>query len=312
MSDSLDRILVIKLGALGDFIQALGPMKAIRVHHPEAHITLLTTKAFEGFAKDSGYFNEIHLDEKPRWKDIGGWLRLRRWLNGQRFDRVYDLQNNDRTSFYFRLCSPKPEWSGIAKGASHRNVSKTRTVGHAFDGHVETLGLAGIDRVEIDDLGWIDANVSEFGLKERYVLLVPGSAPDRPEKRWPVERYAELANQLVVDGFQPVLLGTKAEAEATALIKERCPEALDLTAQTNLKQIIVLGRGAAGCVGNDTGPMHMIAPTGCPCVTLFSQHSNPKRHYPKGLCVQTLQKTELADLDVEEVLKAFQDLCGAD
>ena len=65
MATQNEKILVIKLGALGDFIQALGPMAAIRKHHPDAHITILTTKPFENFAKDCGYFDEIWLDERP-------------------------------------------------------------------------------------------------------------------------------------------------------------------------------------------------------------------------------------------------------
>lgn len=301
MGDNPQKILVIKLGALGDFIQALGPMKAIRAHHPGAHITLLTTKPFEGFAKDSGYFDAVHLDKKPKWKNVGGWLALRRWLNREGFERVYDLQNNDRTSFYFKLFARRPQWVGVANGASHRNTSETRTAGHAFDGHVQTLALAGIQQVEIDDLSWIKADIEALGLQEPYVILVPGSAPDRPEKRWPAAYYADLAKILSAKGIQPVLLGTKAEEDATGYIKEQCPAALDLTGKTNLKQIIALGRRARACVGNDTGPMHMIAPTGCPCITLFSQHSNPQRHYPKGPDVVTLQKSDLKDLPVPEV-----------
>ena len=49
----MKNILVIKLGALGDFIQALGQMKAIRSHNPESKIKLLTTKPFQAFAEKS-------------------------------------------------------------------------------------------------------------------------------------------------------------------------------------------------------------------------------------------------------------------
>ena len=51
------KILVIKLGALGDFIQATGPFKAIRQHHRGAHITLLTTPPFVSLASDSSWFD---------------------------------------------------------------------------------------------------------------------------------------------------------------------------------------------------------------------------------------------------------------
>jgi len=59
------RILVIKLGALGDFVQALAPMAAIRRHHPGAHITLLTTDPFVELAAASRWFDDIWVDSRP-------------------------------------------------------------------------------------------------------------------------------------------------------------------------------------------------------------------------------------------------------
>src|SRR5688572_19691096 len=188
-------ILVIKLGALGDFIQALGPMKAIRAHHPQSHITLLTTKPFASLAQASGYFNSIEIDERPKWTQPHKWMSLRKKLKSGNFSRVYDLQNNDRTGFYLRLFSPRPEWVGAARGASHRNDSPLRTAGLAFDGHVQTLALAGIQNVQIDTLDWMKSDISRFNLKKPYVLIVPGSAPSRPEKRWPY--YAALCALIV-------------------------------------------------------------------------------------------------------------------
>ena len=60
-----ERILVIKLSALGDFLVAMGAMEAIRKHHPKDHITLLTTRPFLDIAQRSGYFNEILIDRRP-------------------------------------------------------------------------------------------------------------------------------------------------------------------------------------------------------------------------------------------------------
>jgi ADP-heptose:LPS heptosyltransferase len=308
MESARERILVIKLGALGDFVQALGPMAAIRKYHPQARITLLTTQPYENFARACGYFDNIHIDTRARWHDIGGWLELRRQLNSGRFTRVYDLQNSDRTCFYFRLFKPgeKPEWVGIAAGASHRNRSSERSAGHAFDGHVQTLALAGIKNIEIDSLTWINANISSFSLRKPYVLLVPGSSPQHPGKRWPAQHYGRLANILNQSGFQPVILGTASENEEASIITKECAEALDLTGQTSLEQVAVIARGAAAAIGNDTGPMHLIAATSCPSIVLFSAHSHPVKHAPKGKNVQVYRTENLPDLRTEDVLALFQ------
>lgn len=300
------KILVIKLGALGDFVQALGPMEAIRRHHPDAHITLMTTKPFLELAQASGYFDVIWIDEKPKWSQPQKWLSLRNNLNRLGFDRVYDLQNNDRTSFYFRLFkSPRPEWVGVARGASHRNTSPKRTEGSGFDGHVQTLGLAGVQNIQIDRMEWVKGRTDYEGLDKPYILLVPGSAPNRPDKRWLPHHYASLAKKLVEFGYLPVIIGGKSERIIADTISQFCPEALDLCEQTSLFDIVALARNASGAIGNDTGPMHMIAPTAIPSIVLFSKDSTPTRHAPKGHDVVTIQKDSLDDLSPGQVWQAF-------
>lgn len=300
------RILVIKLGALGDFIQALGPMAAIRRRHPQDHITLLTTKSYAELGRACGYFNDVWIDTRPKWFDLKGWTDLRARLNAGRFTRVYDLQNNDRTSFYFRLFSPHPEWSGAVKGASHRNASPDRSKGTAFEGHKQTLALAGITDVSVDRLEWMGSADKAPNLPQPYILIVPGSAAARPEKRWPAQSYANICARLVARGCLPVLIGSEGEKEALKAIHDAVPEALNLCGQTSLYDLPVLARGAIGAIGNDTGPMHLIAPTGCKSIVLFSRHSNPRRHAPLGQHVITLQKNSLEDLSADEVWKIFE------
>ena len=93
-------ILVIKLGALGDFIQALGPMPDIRRHHAWDRITLLTTPRYAELAAQTNLFDDILIDRRPKALDLQGWLALRRTLRRGRFDRIYDLQTSDRTGIY--------------------------------------------------------------------------------------------------------------------------------------------------------------------------------------------------------------------
>ena len=300
------KILVIKLGALGDFIQALGPMAAIRRHHPGVNITLLTTKPFLNFAQDCGYFDEIILDEKPRLLNPSGWLKLKSFFSKRKFTRVYDLQNNDRTGIYFKLIPPGTEWVGAARGASHANLSPERSAGHAFEGHVQTLALAGITDVKIDTLEWMQANISSFALRRPFVLLIPGSSPQRPEKRWPSEHYARLAQILVQWGYQPVIIGGPAERDTIEKIIRSCPETLNLSGQTSLQQIAALAREAAASIGNDTGPTHIIAATGCPVVALFSGASHPVKHAPRGENVKIIVEDDLQNLPAEKVLKSFR------
>ncbi len=298
-------ILVIKHGALGDFVQALGPMKAIRAHHPDARITLLTTPPFVSLGRACGCFDHILTDSRPRWTEIKEWSALYKKLNDGRFTRVYDLQNSDRSRFYFRLFRNRPEWVGTARGSSHRNISPDRTKGNAFEGHKHTLALAGIHNIQPDAMDWIKGDLARFGIDTPYVLLVPGSAPSRPEKRWPASQYGILARTLYGWGFRPVIVGTEMEGDLARTILQACPQALDLTGQTILTDLAALGRHAAAAVGNDTGPMHMIAPTGCPSLVLFSGSSQPARHAPIGPHVETLQQDDLSALSADKVIASL-------
>lgn len=308
MESKSGKVLVIKLGALGDFIQALGAMAAIRRHHPEAEIVLLTTKAYKELGEDCGYFDKVWLDSRPQLFDFESWWRLRKTFIAGNFDRVYDLQNNDRTSFYFRLFprGNKPEWVGAAKGASHRNNSPERTSGHALEGHRQTLALAGIHDVDVDDLSWMNSDASRFSLPEKYVLLVPGSAPGRPEKRWPPGLYGELASMIAQSGVIPVILGTANEAETAAAITSFCPATINLAGHTSLYDLAELARGAKAAAGNDTGPMHIIAAAGCPSVVLFSGHTDPVRHGPKGKKVEILHKDNIGEISPKEVFDLLE------
>jgi len=293
-------ILVIKLSALGDFIQCLGPMKAIRDHHPDANITLLTTKPFVSLGEQSGYFDKVEIDERPKIFQLSKWFLLKNKLNTPRYDRVYDLQNNDRTSIYFKLFKrPKPEWVGVAKGASHRNTSPERKAGLAFYGHKQTLGLAGIDNVQIDTLDWLTGDINQFNLNKPYALIVAGSAPQHPQKRWP--HYAMLCDALIQKNIQPVLIGTDAERDILDNIARHCNGAINLCGKTKLNDLPTLAHHAEFAIGNDTGPMHLIGPTGCKTIVLFSGSSNPKRHAPLGENVTTLQKDNISDINVETV-----------
>lgn len=307
------KILVIKLGALGDFIYALGPMAAIRAHHKDDHITLLTTAPYADLAQQSGYFDEIWIDEKPKVYQIPAWFRLHRTLNAAAFSRVYDLQNNDRTAIYFRLFSPRPEWVGAVEGASHRNASPERSKNHAFLGHAATLRIGGIENVQLDPLDFLKGNTVGYGLKPPYVLLVSGSSPQNPEKRWPVEHFRTLAAKLIRHGYQPVLLGTKDEAEITARIA-RGLDVLDLTGKTKFFDLPELARGAVAAIGNDTGPMHICAVTGLPVVMVFcTKASTPKKHGPPVAKAACLAAEQIEDIKVQDVFDAFQamlDLSG--
>ena len=302
-----DAILVIKLGALGDFVQALGPFQAIRRHHESARLVLLTTEPFREVAEASGWFDEVWIDGRPGPLRVDANLALRRRLLSGGFKRVYDLQTSDRSGWYFHmLIGAQPEWSGIARGCSHPHDNPNRDAMHTMERQAEQLAAAGIPAVPSPDLDWFDGDIAGFGLADRFALLVPGGAPHRPAKRWPPHRFAALAADLAERGIQPVLLGAADDEAAVRGVMDGCPAAVSLIGRTSLLDLGGLARRAALAVGNDTGPMHIAAAVGCRSVVLFSNESDPALCAQRGPDVTILRRPSLADLPVAEVEAALR------
>jgi ADP-heptose:LPS heptosyltransferase len=335
--DTLKRVLIIKLGALGDFIQALGAMRVVRATHPSARITLLTTEPFEAFAKACPYFDIVEADGRPR--DIKGRADLMRRLRGAGYDMVYDFQNNDRTAGYFTaMTGKKPLWSGAAKGASHQHMNPNRGMMHNFDRLSEQLLHAGLSPKPRGDptgwiigqdltpsLDWIRAAFRDpprfqqefFNLYGPYMLLIPGSSADHPEKRWPGDRFAKIAKWVADVGITPVIIGAKAEAEVGNQIMKLEPRTKSVIGRTDLFQLATLSERAVLAIGGDTGPMHLAAAGRAHGVCLFAQewtdtmahdlHSvhNPQtrlgRAAPRGGPMIVLYAASLDALSVDDV-----------
>lgn len=303
----LRRILVIKLGALGDLVLAFGPFEAIRRHHPDAKITLLTTKPYKKLLQKSGWFDEIITDRRPSIWQIKEWIDLRKKLVSGGFDRVYDLQTSDRSGWYFRLMGPsaRPEWSGVVSGCSHPHTNPQRDYMHTIERQAEQLGMAGIRAVPKAQLSWIQSNIEAFGLPPKYALLVAGGSSHRPRKRWPTDKFLALARVLSQRGVLPVFLGGLHERQISEYLLDQKLCVLDLIGKTSLEDIVTISRGAAVAVGNDTGPMHLIAASDCPTLVLFSAASDFKLTCPRGSLVTIISRNDLTKLEMEKVDEAL-------
>ena len=300
------RVLVIRLSALGDFVQSLGPFAAIRRRHAGDHVALLTTAPFASFAAGLGCFDEVLIDPRPRPAALKDWWALRRQLRRGGFDRVYDLQTSQRSSSYLRLFARhvRPEWSGIAPGSSHPHANLDRDRQHTIDKQAEQVLMAGVHPTPLPQLPAAFGEIPDDLAGREFVVLVPGSSPHRPTKRWPAARYGELARRLAELGYLAVVVGTEEERPLAAQIQGACPDAVDLTGRTGLTELAALTRGARLTVGNDTGVCHLAAASGTPIVVLFSAESDPALCAPRGAAVRILAVADLCELSVDTVLAA--------
>jgi ADP-heptose:LPS heptosyltransferase len=159
------------------------------------------------------------------------------------------------------------------------------------------------------DLSWILRRTKEArpvagaATPRPYVLLVPGGSAHRPEKRWPVESYAQLAALLKARGLDIIIIGGPQESAMARQIQKAVGQARDLTGRTDFAQLAVLGAKAALTVGNDTGPTHLLAAAGAPTIALFSDASDPELCGPRGH-VAVIRSPDLKALPVSTVASA--------
>jgi ADP-heptose:LPS heptosyltransferase len=298
------RVLVIRLSALGDFVQALGPIAAIRRRHQGDHLSLLTTSALAGFARWLGLFDDVIVDRRPGPVHIAGWIKLRGILRAGRFDGVYDLQTSQRSAAYAWLLRPgaRPDWSGVVRGCSHPHANLDRDRQHTIDKQTEQLLMAGIHPTPLPLLPRLAGELPQGLAARRFILLVPGSSPRHPAKRWPAQRFGMLAKALCDAGYAPVVIGAPSEAGLGTAIRGVCPRAIDLVGQTTLEEVAVLAQHAVLAIGNDTGVTHLAAAAGCPVIVLFSSATDPDWCAPRGRLVRILAVSDLNELTLERVL----------
>ena len=269
-------ILIIKLGALGDVIIAEGLMRCIRAHHPHAHITLLTRPPYARLLQKAPHFNAIIIDNCPSSRHILKLYKLRRQLKQQKFDLVYNLQNNKRSRHYEKWLRPATinktiirEKLGIKLNAKGQPQESIRDI------YAEQIATAGVDISKgiLPDLRWaaapdaqVQAIMQAAQLKPNFVLLIAGSSARHPEKRW--ARYDELAQMLQAQNINCATAPGPDEIELCRTI----PAAmlLDNGKPLSFEQMIGLAPYCAYVVGNDTGPTHLMAAANTHGLALFN------------------------------------------
>lgn len=277
-------ILVIKHGALGDMVLALGAFAAIRAHHPDDRLTLLTTPAYAPLVEPSGWFDAIWTERRaPAWQ-VTEALALRRRVGSLAPARIYDLQGSSRTGWYRRL------WP-VAAGRWLRDAGPPDGR-HARERLAALLATGGIADTPPPTVAFLDADVASLGLPPRMALLAPSAG--RPEKRWPARNWTVLAGALRERGLEPVVIGGS-DAPAIA-------GTLDLTGRTDFATLAAIARRASLAIGNDTGPMHLVAAAGCPVLTLFGPASDPRQSAPGWPSGRWLRSDPVEALSVDAVL----------
>jgi heptosyltransferase-2 len=286
----MKKILVLRGGALGDFIVTLPALRLLRNRWPSAQIELVGNARAAELGLIAGAIDRVHSQAEARWSQLYGSVSLssglKEWLD--EFDLIVsfwpDLEGELCRHFSHR---------GTSFISSNANVETQPAAVH-FCEALRPLGLKTDDYLPLivfPDHPETEATRRLAGFED-FIALHPGSG--LPRKNWPVERWMSLAGKL----SKPLLIVT-GEAERD------CPHWPD-----NLRMIHahawplpLLGAALAKCscfIGHDSGISHLAAAADAPCILLFGP-TNPAVWAPPGVRVIKNSET-MATITVDEVV----------
>lgn len=286
-----DRIAVVMISTVGNAVHTLPVINSIKAHRPGAHLTWIMQPGAAALVRGHPAVDEVVVLERGR--GVAGFAALRRELAGRRFDVTLNLQAYLKAGVATAL-TRAPVRIGYDRArardltwmfGTHRLPPRPRA-------HVQDEFLEFLDYLEVPRrLEWGLEPTDEE--RRRYRSLLPDAAgplvamvvgTTKPEKEWPAERYAALADRLAADhGARAVIVGGRSpreEAAAAAIRASAAAAPLDLR-EWDLRRLAYLLSRADVVVTPDTGPLHVAVALGTPTVSLMG-YTNPRRYGPYG------------------------------
>ena len=313
------RILVFRIGHLGDTLVALPAFWALRKRFPNAHITLLSNVSAknagyptaQGVLPAKGLFDEFisYPNEAGKAAAALGFLKLGVAIRQGRYDMLAYLMTRNRDEgrvkrdlSFFRLAgikqhigtkhllanylpengkAPLPEVEPEYKYLL-KCLSEEGVTGGGDPGQeISTELLLGGDE-RINATVWIDENCGDpLSAGSKFIAVAPGTKWE--SKLWPEENYAEVLSRLITSkGLFPIIFGGPEDRDKGDRILQKLGTGANAAGELSIREAAVALAQCRLYLGNDTGTMHLAAAMGVPCVAVFAAIDYPGRWVPFG------------------------------
>ena len=295
----MKNILVVKLSAIGDVIHALPVSYAVKETYPDVHLTWVVEPPAYPLLEGNPYIDELILFEKAKFRSVRGFLRaigpFRRCLRRRRYDASLDLQGLFKSAaiVYTAGARERVGTANMREGAHlvSRPVRGAHARGHIVERYLDVARALGCAVREVRfpvavsarDRMAAETLLAREGVPEGRAFVAFAIGANWPNKRWPVEHFAALADRLYHAHYVPVLVGGGRLDETLAQDIMRASEIppVNLVGRTNLKQLAHIFTCAVLVLGGDTGPVHLAAGLRVPTVMLMGP-TDANRNGPYG------------------------------
>ena len=311
----MSNILIIKHGSLGDIAQASGAIQDIFENHKNDQIHLLTTKPYFELFKKNPFIHNVILDKRLSRFNLVYLYLLMRNLKNFNFQKIYDLQNSSRTTFYKNVLFPKAKidkWSS-SETALPKDIEKEEfdknSVLDRFNHQLKNSGLNVVNTMK-PDFSWACINIdhikNKYGLED-YIVLFPFCSEHLFIKKWPY--YNELI-ELIKNKFQDKykIIVAPGPLEIKDAEKTNAISILDDEKILDISQLSSLIKDSAFVVANDTGPAHMAAHLNAKGLTLFGKHTTAFKVSIERENFKAIQVEDLNKLRAEKVFERISNV----
>lgn len=288
------RILVVRLSAIGDVVMASGLIPALRARWPDAQISWLTEPTTVPLLRHNPQLHEVIPWPRATWQQLWKkrrygelWRAVRQFraeLRARRFDLMLDAQGLLKSGLLGWLAGA-PRRVGLLSREGSQWLMTERVgpregddprMSHEYRDLADYLGAppgsfqldlavgAGPRDVARAALATAGVPVGPVG---RFAVLAPFTT--RPQKHWFEDRWAALAGALRAEGLVPVLMGGPSDREAAARIAAASPTLVNMVGQLKLDETVAAIADSALLIGVDTGLTHMGTALSVPTVGLF-------------------------------------------
>lgn len=295
------RLLITRTDRIGDLVISTSVFPVLRKQFPSAHIAALTFLENREILEGNPFIDEVILyDKKGSEKSFFGNFLFARRLAKKQFDAVIHLHSTNRVHIAGFLAGipVRIGWDRRSKWALTHPFPDVKAEGkkHEAEYNFDLLSPLGIKPPEKPETFFPVSEKAADSLDELFMhLKIKGGLPavvlnpsaSCPSKRWPPERFAELAARLhteydcgifLIGGPQDIYLSDEIKKLAAAPV-------YDLTGRLSLSMLGAFLRRAALLISNDTGPVHVAAAVGTPVVSIFGRNQpglSPARWKPLG------------------------------
>jgi lipopolysaccharide heptosyltransferase I len=314
---ALKKILIVRLGSLGDLVHTLPAVSAIRRAYPDAEIDWLVDAAHSDFLS---LVPVISARVVLRDRTMAGWLEVRRVMRRRGYDVAMDFQGLLKSAALGRLSGARRVIGfdrGSLREAAAAPLYTDRVPPQAGEGrHVidKNLRLAAALGAPIDRV--------EFPLKERAstaLELIRGQVPGPfalinpcaawSNKRWPPASFARIAEWLAErHGIRSVVLWGPGEEDLAGEVVAASSGAATIAPLTDVSDLVAISRHARLILSGDTGPLHIAAAVGTAVVGLFGP-TDPCRNGPWSSDDQTIGRYDACDCHYERRCRRERGWC---